>query len=221
MEKWNLVISLVLVFGACAVGIGLGILRERRHKKKAPAADNPISTARSAIVNPETKGEILARIFELDSVEALLRSVVPPDANELSVFVETRLEVLRAQAAVAGEDLFKSVIRSHEAVCAAKQMDERAAYGQDPAMYYTLAICGESGEMGNKIVKALRNGDDPGAAKKAVESELPDIFIYGAVLAHVLEIDLTKLVNEKVSVVIERAESGYYGGPLPKTDKPD
>ena len=31
------------------------------------------------------------------------------------------------------------------------------------------------------------------------------------------DIDITKLVNEKVLVVIQRAESGYYGGPLPES----
>jgi NTP pyrophosphatase (non-canonical NTP hydrolase) len=97
-------------------------------------------------------------------------------------------------------------------------MDEKAAYGQDPAMYYTLGICGEAGEMGNKIVKALRNGNDPEAVKEAVKSELPDVFIYSAVLAYVLDIDITRLVNDKVQVVMERARNGYYGGPLPKPD---
>ena len=95
-------------------------------------------------------------------------------------------------------------------------MKEDEAYGQDPAMYYTLAICGEAGEMGNKIVKALRNGNDPDGAKKAIISELPDIIIYSAVLAHVLKIDLTNLVNDKVNVVIKRAKNGYYGGALNK-----
>ncbi len=97
-------------------------------------------------------------------------------------------------------------------------MDERAAYGQDPAMYYSLAICGEAGEMGNKIVKGLRNGNDPDASVRAIESELPDVFIYGFVLAYVLGIDIVKLVNEKVDVVIQRAIDGYYGGKLPNAD---
>lgn len=161
----------------------------------------------------ETKSEIRARIDELKWV---LQEMDHPgqDASYAEWRVRNRLEELEVELKSADEDLFKSVIRSHVAVCAAKKMDEKAAYGQDPAMYYSLAVCGEAGEMGNKIVKALRNGSDPEASKRAVMSELPDVFIYGAVLAHVLDIDLTKLVNEKVDVVIERAESGYYGGAL-------
>lgn len=94
-------------------------------------------------------------------------------------------------------------------------MDERAAYGHDPAVYYTMGVCGEAGEMANAIVKAMRNGEDKALVLKAVMSELPDVIIYSFVLAHVLNIDLAKLVNEKVDVVVRRAHEGYYGGPLP------
>jgi NTP pyrophosphatase (non-canonical NTP hydrolase) len=176
----------------------------------------------------ETKSEIQARLDEVEKFIKLIEDRLEkgkvsayPDA---AIVEEDLLDQLRNRSAelaayrdIAAEDLFKSVIRSHEAVCAAKQMDEKAAYGQDPAVYYTLAICGESGEMGNKIVKSLRNGNDPEAAKRAVISELPDVFIYGAVLAHVLDLDLTRLVNEKVDIVIQRAADGYYGGPLPQS----
>jgi NTP pyrophosphatase (non-canonical NTP hydrolase) len=152
----------------------------------------------------------------LDELNQLAGRLDPDTDDKIMRYINDRRDILNIKLEASAEDLFRSVVRSHEAVCAAKQMDERAAYGQDPAMYYTLAICGEAGEMGNKIVKALRNGNDPKAAKNAIMSELPDIFIYGAVLAYVLDIDLTRLVNEKVQIVIERADSGYYGGPLPK-----
>lgn len=161
----------------------------------------------------ETKSEIRARIDELQRIVGVLQ-IGEPEDEALAKWLGGRLVDLSGQLESAEEDLFQSVIRSHVAVCAAKKMDEKAAYGQDPAMYYSLAICGEAGEMGNKIVKALRNGNDPDACRRAVISELPDVFIYGAVLAYVLDIDLTKLVNDKVDVVIQRAESGYYGGPL-------
>lgn len=164
----------------------------------------------------ETKSEIRARIDELRSFYAKVSDVDVPlgDREFFHRLFSEREKELETELESAEEDLFKSVIRSHVAVCAAKKMDEKAAYGQDPAMYYSLAVCGEAGEMGNKIVKALRNGNDPEASRRAVMSELPDVFIYGAVLAHVLDIDITKLVNEKVDVVIERAENGYYGGAL-------
>jgi NTP pyrophosphatase (non-canonical NTP hydrolase) len=69
----------------------------------------------------------------------------------------------------------------------------------------------------NEIVKALRNGFDRRRILKAVRSELPDVIIYSYVLAHVLDIDLTSLVNRKVAVVVKRAADGYYGGPIRKT----
>lgn len=163
----------------------------------------------------ETRGELEARRDELRRTARMLRSALSgSDYDRVAEALLPRAQELLAEAGEAPEDLIQSVLRSHKAVCAAKDMDEKAAYGQDPALYYTLAICGEAGEMGNKIVKALRNGNDPEAARKAVMSELPDIFVYGAVLARVLDLDLTRLVNEKVEIVIERAKSGYYGGPL-------
>jgi NTP pyrophosphatase (non-canonical NTP hydrolase) len=153
----------------------------------------------------ETKSEIRARIQELEHAKTL--------RDDCDAF-NARISELKQELTKAEEDLFASVLQSHRVLCAVKQMDEKAAYGQDPAVYYTMAVSGESGEMANKIVKALRNGDDPDACRNAVISELPDVIIYSAVLAHVLDIDLTKLVNDKVKVVITRAESGYYGGAL-------
>lgn len=166
----------------------------------------------------ETKSEIEARIDELSKIkEEFLSSKLSSHIEET---IEKRLNELRDMKESADEGIFQSVLRSHKALCAAKQMGEKAAYGQDPAIYYTLSVCGEAGEMGNKIVKALRNGNDSEATKAAVISELPDVIIYSAVLAHVLDLNLTQLVNEKVQVVIERALSGYYGGPLKEKTEP-
>ena len=163
----------------------------------------------------ETKCEIRARMDEIEKVLALLAE---GGNTEISDALIRRAEGLKIDLETAQEDLFKSVIQSHKVLCAVKKMDEDAAFGQDPAMYYTMGVCGEAGEMANKIVKALRNGNDPEAAKRAVMSELPDVFIYGAVLAYVLDIDLTRLVNDKVQVVMDRAREGYYGQPLSKPD---
>jgi len=160
----------------------------------------------------ETKSEIRARIDELNS---FMSSIYPwldgPALVEIDKALENRKKELQQKLEFAEEDLFRSVVRSHEVLCAVKNMDLKAAYGQDPAMYYTMGICGEAGEMANKIVKVLRNGNCPDKAREAVISELPDVIIYSAVLAFVLDIDLTKLVNEKVQVVTDRAEAGYYG----------
>ncbi len=162
--------------------------------------------------NIETKSEIRARIDELQRIQEEFQSLLL--VSRLETIVALRIKSLREELEKAEEDLSSSIIRSHKAICKVKQMDEKAAYGNDPAVYYTLGICGEAGEMANAIVKAQRNGADQGKVLEAVKSELPDVVIYSYVLAYVLGIDLSKLVNDKVEVVIQRAEKGYYGAPL-------
>lgn len=164
----------------------------------------------------EMKSEIRARIDELENTLSLLKEL--PGNHKLIPVLRARITKLKKAESKAQEDLFRSVMRSHEVICAVKEMDEKAAYGQNPAIYYTLGVCGESGEMANKIVKALRNGFDAEKIKEAIVSELPDVIIYSSVLAHVMDIDLTKLVNEKVKIVTSRALNGYYGGPLNTKD---
>jgi len=165
--------------------------------------------------NQETKSEIRARIEELERLTGTTEYELGSD-GKLNRAISDRLKGLRAELEGAQEDLSASIIRSHKAICRVKQMDEKAAYGNDPAVYYTLGICGEAGEMANAIVKAQRNGADREKVLAAVCSELPDVVVYSYVLAYVLDIDLNKLVNEKVEIVIQRANDGYYGGPLKK-----
>ena len=158
----------------------------------------------------ETKSEIRARIDELERLRSHVSGSVQV-VHEL----DQRIQELHRDLDSAEEDLSSNIIKSHKALCKAKQMGEKEAYGNDPAVYYTLGVCGEAGEMANKIVKAMRNKD--GRTEKvlaAVRSELPDVIIYSHVLAHVLDIDLSKDVNEKVAIVVKRALDGYYGGPL-------
>jgi NTP pyrophosphatase (non-canonical NTP hydrolase) len=162
----------------------------------------------------ETKSEIRARIDELKRLEEKLLSGRGHNLDEAIFAIEARQKELHATLETAEEDLSASIIRSHKAICEVKRMGEKDAYGNDPAMYYTLGICGEAGEMANAIVKARRNGEDQAKVLEAVKSELPDVIVYSYVLAHVLDIDLSKLVNDKVEVVIKRARDGYYGEPL-------
>jgi NTP pyrophosphatase (non-canonical NTP hydrolase) len=171
----------------------------------------------------ETKAEVRARIDELRKLREFWStpgddaSAAEAAADELARgVIDRRVRELEAQLETAEEDLMASVIRSHKAICEAKKMGEKDAYGNDPAVYYTLGVCGEAGEMANAIVKAQRNGADPALVLAAVKSELPDVIIYSYVLAHVLDIDLTALVNEKVEIVVQRALDGYYGGELRK-----
>jgi NTP pyrophosphatase (non-canonical NTP hydrolase) len=162
----------------------------------------------------ETKSEIRARIHELNQLLTSNEYMFDSNPSKLHKSIQRRVKVLKKELERAQEDLSASITESHKAICKVKKMGEKDAYGNDPAMYYTLGICGESGEMANAIVKARRNGSDQKKVLAAVCSELPDVIIYSYVLAYVLDIDLSKLVNEKVAIVIKRAIDGYYGGPL-------
>lgn len=107
------------------------------------------------------------------------------------------------------------ILSSHEAVCASKEMDENEAFGHHPAVYYSLAMCGECGELANNIVKAMRNGPDKmEKMKEAISSELQDVIIYAYILAETNGIVVEDIVRNKVEVVIQRAKDGYYGKPL-------
>ncbi len=167
----------------------------------------------------ETKSEIRARIEELERLMPhmrALRALAPgPSPTEVINEVDKRLQELHRDLDSAEEDLSSNILKSHKALCEVKNMTEKEAYGNDPALFYTLGICGEAGEMANKIVKAMRNKrGQKDQVLSAIVSELPDVVIYSYVLAHVMDIDLSKLVNEKVGVVVQRAIDGYYGGPL-------
>jgi len=161
-----------------------------------------------------TKTEIDARIDELCRLREEARGATFAARGVFSV-VDDRIQELTDERGTAIDDIFSAIVESHKILCRIKQMSEKEAYGQDPAFYYGSAVSGEAGEMVNKMVKALRHGGDASQAlRAAVLSELPDVVIYAFVLAYVLDIDLTRLVTEKAHVVVERAMSGYYGGPL-------
>jgi len=163
----------------------------------------------------ETKSEIRARIDELERLRSHRDHELTVHGTVAVVHeLDQRIQELHRDLDSAEEDLSSNIIKSHKALCKVKQMGEKEAYGNDPAVYYTLGVCGEAGEMANAIVKAQRNKNNRDKVLAAVRSELPDVVIYAYVLAHVLDIDLSKLVNEKVDVVVKRAIDGYYGGPL-------
>lgn len=160
----------------------------------------------------ETKTELRARINELQSIIQQIRE--EDGYQSISALLKDRIEQLSADEANAVQDIRSSVLDSHKAICSAKNMSEKEAYGNNPTLYYTLAIAGECGEMANSIVKNCRNGYNEESVINSIKSELPDVVIYSYILAYVMDIDLASLVAEKCQTVVKRAESGYYGGPL-------
>lgn len=180
---------------------------------------SPIMDA--AFIPRHTKSEIDARLDELRPflMEVMEHRKTFGDngsfPQQLQDSLSNRMSALEDERGRALDDIFSAIVESHKILCHVKQMGEKEAYGQDPAFYYSAGVAGEAGELLNKMVKAFRNGGDATAGlRAAVVSELPDVVIYAFVLAYVLEIDLTRLVTEKASVVVKRAMEGYYGGPL-------
>lgn len=113
------------------------------------------------------------------------------------------------------ESLRDVILSSHDAVCESKEMSEKEAFGHHPAVYYSLAMCGECGELANNIVKAMRDGPDKmEKMKEAISSELQDVIIYAYILAETNGIVIDEIVKSKVDIVIQRAKDGYYGKPL-------
>ena len=156
-----------------------------------------------------TKNVIESAIAELSRVQQL------PGLNEdVRATIQARKNELEAELSTAFDDIQQNILRSHQAICEAKMMGEKEAYGHNPALYYTLGIAGEVGELANNIVKCSRNGWDDDKVLTAVRGELADVIIYSYILAHVMDINLTELVNEKVEIVINRAKAGYYGNKL-------
>ncbi len=152
----------------------------------------------------ESKSEIRSRIDELERLKHFI------DESNRSI-IEARISSLKSSLEEATEDLYTVILDSHKAVCEAKNMGEKDAYGHDPTIYYSLGMAGEAGEVLNNITKAMRDGYDSERIKNSIKDELPDVVIYAFILAYVLDFNLLELVAEKAAIVKSRAVSGYYG----------
>ena len=78
-----------------------------------------------------------------------------------------------------------------------KSSRQTAIYGQqksvDGLTYAVLALCGETGELANKLKKALRGGTKPDALVLA--DELGDVLWYVAAVAEEIGIDLNEVAR--------------------------
>lgn len=156
----------------------------------------------------ETKNQIRSRIDELTKLKEFFLNT-----GDLSI-LNSRIEHLEGQLKLANEDMATSVSESHKVLCTVKNMDENAAFGHDPAVFYSSALSGECGELLNNLIKVIRSGGSKEQKKEAIASELADVFIYAILLAKTNGIDCEQIVADKTKIVIERSLSGYYGGPL-------
>ena len=84
----------------------------------------------------------------------------------------------------------------------------------DNLIYPVLGICGESGEVAEKVKKLIRDGDgiltDPDREKIALE--LSDIMWYAAVLAFELDYTLEEIMQMNLDKLASRKERGVLQG---------
>jgi NTP pyrophosphatase (non-canonical NTP hydrolase) len=107
-----------------------------------------------------------------------------------------------------------------EAFVNAKQLDtltlndyqEKAkltAIYTDPIIYPTLGLCGEAGEVAEKIKKYLRDGV---INDKEVAKELGDVLWYLANLADDLGYELAEIADMNLKKLEDRAKRNVLGG---------
>ncbi|MCX4279175.1 hypothetical protein E4T81_14635 [Barnesiella sp. WM24] len=80
--------------------------------------------------------------------------------------------------------------------------------------YLALAICGEAGELADKVKKVIRdkNGQFYIADLSAIALELGDILWYAANLAKVLGYDLSDIAQMNIEKINGRVERGTIHG---------
>jgi NTP pyrophosphatase (non-canonical NTP hydrolase) len=79
-----------------------------------------------------------------------------------------------------------------------------------PLTYSVLALCGEAGELANKLKKSLRAGTAPDPAVLA--DELGDVLWYVAAVAHDLGMDLNQIALMNLDkLAARRAEKVIIG----------
>ncbi|MDD5043175.1 MAG: nucleoside triphosphate pyrophosphohydrolase family protein [Patescibacteria group bacterium] len=81
-------------------------------------------------------------------------------------------------------------------------------------VYPTLGLCGETGEVAEKVKKIFRdNGgvlDDN--RRREIEKELGDILWYMAQVATEMGLDLGKIAEDNIQKLSSRKERGTLGG---------
>lgn len=76
-----------------------------------------------------------------------------------------------------------------------------------------LGLCGESGEIAEKVKKVIRDDDsDFSKLGELFEKELGDVLWHIAVLAAYFDIPLEKIAKQNIDKLASRLERGTIGG---------
>ena len=79
------------------------------------------------------------------------------------------------------------------------------------AVYLTLGLCGESGEVAELLKKSIRDGEKADHADR-LRRELGDVLWYVAVLAHVHGLTLEEVMQANLDKLATRKATGNLGG---------
>ena len=85
--------------------------------------------------------------------------------------------------------------------------------GSNPT-YPTLGLCGEAGEVADKVKKVMRdrNGVFDVETREAIKLELGDVLWYVAQLSHELGYELEEVATSNLNKLSSRAARGRIGG---------
>ena len=91
-----------------------------------------------------------------------------------------------------------------------------AVYPQlgDNLLYPTLGLCGEAGEVAEKIKKMVRDDDGvlSGERRAALSKELGDALWYLAQIATEADLDLDVIAGENISKLLSRRDRNVLSG---------
>jgi NTP pyrophosphatase (non-canonical NTP hydrolase) len=81
-------------------------------------------------------------------------------------------------------------------------------------IYPVLGICGETGEVAEKVKKLIRDGDGvlTDSTREKIALELSDVCWYVAVLAYELDYTLEEVMQMNLDKLASRAERGVIAG---------
>lgn len=95
------------------------------------------------------------------------------------------------------------------------QIKARATAIYPGQIYYpTLGLCGESGEVAEKIKKVMRddNGNISPEKRQELKKELGDVLWYLAMLAHDIGLDLQDIAEANIAKLQKRKDTGTLQG---------
>ena len=84
----------------------------------------------------------------------------------------------------------------------------------DNILYPTLGLCGEAGEVAEKIKKMIRDdgGELSDERRAALSKELGDVLWYVAQIATEAELDLDAIAEENIAKLLSRRDRGVLSG---------